>query len=254
LDLATIIGFALAFGLIIIGIVSKGSIAVFIDPASFLIVAGGTLGALLTSFPMQQVINSVSVTKNCFFVTVIDGSERISEILQYAAKVRKDGILGLESELGNISDDFMQKGFRLAVDGVEPAAISKVLETEIEYVQERHEDGANIMGIAAALCPAFGMIGTLIGLVLMLQSMDDPASIGPSMAVALITTFYGAILANAIFTPLSTKLKKRSKDEVQIMELTMGGIMAVIAGENPRIIEQKLNVFVAPNKRVSQFD
>ncbi|MBF0275404.1 MAG: motility protein A [Nitrospinae bacterium] len=254
MDIATVIGTVLAFGLIIGAIMTKGSIFIFVDPASALIVAGGTLGAALISYPLADVINTIGVVKNTVFAKVHDEGERIAKIIEYAGMVRKDGILGLESHLDSMGDDFMQKGFRFAVDGIDPQAIEDVLTTEIDYVKERHDDGANIMGTLAALSPAFGMIGTLIGLVLMLQNMEDPNAIGPSMAVALITTFYGAIMANAIFTPLSVKLKKRSKEEVLIMELTKAGILAVIAGENPRIIEQKLNVFVPPGKRVSQFD
>jgi chemotaxis protein MotA len=153
-----------------------------------------------------------------------------------------------------IDDEFLKKGIRLAVDGTEPEIIQDILETEMEYTEERHKEGISILDSMGAFAPAMGMIGTLIGLVAMLQTMSDPSSIGPAMAVALLTTFYGAVIANMFALPLAGKLKVRMNEEKLLKEIMIAGIMAIQAGDNPRIVEQKLNAYLPPKLRKSQFD
>lgn len=252
MDIGSIVGIIACYGLIIMAIGAQ--LILFINIPSALIVVGGTLGATMINFPLADVIGAVNVAKNVFFAKKSDPALVIKDLIEYAGKARKEGILVLESVVGSIKDEFLAKGVQLAVDGLEPKFIQQIMETEIERIEDRHKYGAEVFSTMAALAPAFGLIGTLIGLVLMLQSMDDPSSIGPSMAVALITTFYGALMANTLFTPMSGKLKARSKEEVLIKELVLEGILSIAGGDNPRIMEQKLNAFLSPKLRKSSFD
>jgi chemotaxis protein MotA len=249
MDLATIIGIILSFGLVTSAIMMGSSIFIFISAKSALIVLGGTIGATLVNYPLSHVLGVMGVTKKAFLSTLDTPNELISRFMEYANKARREGILALEPILREIDDDYLRKGLQLTVDGLEPQTIQEILETEIQYLEERHETGADIMGVMGAFAPALGMIGTVIGLVQMLQSMEDPSTIGPAMAVALITTFYGALLANLVFNPLSGKLKHRSREEVLLKEMVLEGILSISKGENPRIIEEKLNSYLPPAVR-----
>ena len=249
MDLATVIGIVLSFGLVLSAILSKGSIGTFIDPASMLIVVGGTIGATMVNFPLGHILGVVGVIKNAFFSSLESPQSIIDKFMEYANRARREGILSLEPLIKEIDDLYLQKGLQLTVDGLEPQSIQEILETEVSYLEERHERGAEIMNAFGAFAPAMGMIGTVIGLILMLKTMDDPSTIGPSMAVALITTFYGALLANLVFLPMAGKLKQRSKEEVLLKEMVMEGILSISKGENPRIIEEKLSSFLPPKSR-----
>ncbi len=247
MDLATVIGLVLAFALI--GISMGSSAMIFVDIPSVMIVGGGTIGAVLVSYPLPIVLSVVPVMRNCFFSKLPSPNSIIEQFMDYANRARREGILSLEPVLKEIDDLYLKKGLQLTVDGLEPQSIQEIMETEISYLEERHGLGAEILATFGAFAPAMGMIGTVIGLILMLQTMDDPSTIGPSMAVALITTFYGAILANLIFLPMQTKLKRRSQEEVLLKEMILEGILAISKGENPRIIEEKLSSFLAPKLR-----
>jgi chemotaxis protein MotA len=249
MDLATIIGAVMAFGLIITSMVIGGGVGLFIDAPSALIVIGGTFGAGMINFPMSQMKGALKVAKHALFYKVSDPKERIKMMVEFSGKARREGVLSLESELEKIDDKFMVTGVQLVVDGQETEAIEDILNTEIDNLRARHKEGADIFGTLAAFAPALGLIGTLIGLVQMLQNMDDPSSIGPSMAVALLTTFYGAVMANLIFTPIQGKLKKRSFDEATLREMTLEGILSIASGDNPRLVEQKLQAYLAPSER-----
>ncbi|GAB6888804.1 motility protein A [Desulfothermus okinawensis JCM 13304] len=249
MDLATILGIVIAFGLVIASLVMGGSPGVFINFPSALIVFGGTIGATLVNYPLKNVIGVIGVIKNTFLYKAESPSAIIERFLEYAQKARKEGILSLEPILKEIDDDYLRKGLQLTVDGMEPEVIREILETEIAYLDERHELGAEVVSIMGSFAPAMGMIGTVIGLIQMLQTMSDPSTIGPSMAVALITTFYGAVLANLVFNPMAGKLRARHKEEVLIRELILEGIISISKGENPRIIEEKLNSFIPPKER-----
>ena len=249
MDLATLIGLLMSFGLVGAAIVMGGNPLIFVDVPSILIVFGGTIGITLINYPLANVIGVIGVVKNTFFHALDEPSKIIEQFIEYANKARREGILALEPVLKELSDDFLRKGLQMAVDGMEPQAIQEIMEIDIAYLQERHDLGAEIMSTMGGFAPAMGMIGTVIGLVQMLQSMDDPSSIGPSMAVALITTFYGAILANLLFNPMAGKLKTRSKEEVLLREMMLEGILSISRGENPRIVEEKLNSFLPPKLR-----
>lgn len=247
MDLATIIGTIVAFGLVLGAMGSD--IPSFIDFPSVLIVFGGTIGAALVTYPLGHVLGVVGVIKKAFLSKLDTPEELIAKFVDYASRVRREGILSLEPLLKEIPDEFFRKALQLVVDGLEPQMIQEILDTEISCQEDRHAMGAEIMLAFGALAPAMGMIGTVIGLVLMLKNMEDPSSIGPAMAVALITTFYGAVLANLVFNPMAGKLKTRSKQEVLLRSMIVEGVMSLSKGENPRILEEKLNSFLAPKQR-----
>jgi len=248
-DIATVIGIAGGFILIILGI-GFGNLAAFIDIPSVQIVVGGTISAMFTCFPLSRILMTAGVTKNVFFAPQHSPVETIRQLVDFAEQARREGILALEARAADIKDDFLKKGIQLAVDGTEPDLIKDILETDIAYIESRHEAGVKFFDMAGALAPAFGMLGTLVGLVLMLGNMSDVDSIGPNMAVALITTFYGSIISNVVCIPFSEKLKGYSAQEVLIKTLMLEGIMSLQSGDNPRIVEQKLTSFIEPALRV----
>ncbi len=249
MDLATVIGILLSFGLVISAIMTGGSILIFVSIPSALIVLGGTLGATLVNYPLGHVLGVIGLVKNTFFSTLENPSDIIKKFMDYANRARREGILSLEPVIKELEDLYMKKGLQLTVDGLEPQVIQEIMETEVSYLEQRHETGAAIMATLGEFAPAMGMIGTVIGLVQMLRTMSDPSSIGPAMAVALITTFYGAVLANLVFNPMSGKLKTRSRQEVLLKEMVLEGILSISKGENPRIIEEKLNSYLPPKDR-----
>ncbi len=254
MDITTIIGILTAFGLIISAMAQgAGGLVTFIDVPSMIIVIGGTTGATLINWPLKEILGTFAIIKKAFFATDHVYNDTIEKLVRYAGRARKEGILSLQSVMNEVEDEFFLKGLQAAVDGQEPEALKEMLEIEINFVMERHEKGAEIMTSMGSFAPAMGMVGTLIGLVQMLQSMEDPSSIGPAMAVALLTTFYGAVLANVFFLPMSGKLKTRSSSEVLNMSLVVEGMKSILEGENPRLMEQKLHAYVAPKLRESNF-
>ncbi len=254
MDFATIIGIVLSFVLMILAILQGGPLTLFVNIPSVIIVVGGTVGATLVHHPFTDVFRAMAVGSK----TILNKSESvtgvIAQLLEYANKARKEGILSLQSVMNDVEDPFLLKGLQMAVDGQGPDDLKEMLEREIEYIQERHENGADIFVAMGTYAPALGMIGTLIGLVQMLQTMNDPSSIGPAMAVALLTTLYGAVIANVVCIPMAGKLKIRSQSEVLHKALVAEGLRLLLLGENPRLIEQKLHAFVAPKERQSNFD
>ena len=247
MDLATIIGILVAFGLVIAAL--GGDAFLFLDFSSVLIVIGGTIGAVLVTYPLESVLGVMGFIKKTFLSKVDEPGALIAQFVDYAARVRREGILSLEAHLKNIPDEFLRKGLQLTVDGLDPQLIQEILETEISCLEDRHLKGAEILQTFGSIAPAMGMIGTIIGLVLMLKRMNDPSTIGPAMAVALLTTFYGAILANLIFIPMAGKLRARSRDEVLLRTMIVEGIMSISRGENPRILEEKMNSYLPPKER-----
>jgi chemotaxis protein MotA len=249
MDLATVIGTVVSFGLVIGAILMGGSLLSYIDLPSICIVIGGTVGCTLVHYPMGRVFGVLAVVKKTLFSKVDTPAQIIENFLDYAGRARREGILALEPVIKELDDEYLKKGLQLTVDGLEPQTIQEILETEISYLEERHEAGAEIVSAMGSYAPAMGMIGTVIGLVAMLKTMNDPSTIGPAMAVALLTTFYGALLANLVFLPMSGKLKSRSKQEILAREMVLEGILSISKGENPRIIEEKLNSFLPPKER-----
>jgi chemotaxis protein MotA len=253
MDIATVIGVVAGLG-IIGAAIGTTNLVFFLDLTSFLIVLGGTFAAFMVNYPMKDLIGFTGISMKTLFYKTSGPNDVIPQLLDFAGRARRDGILALQSVMGTVEDPFMQKGLQLAIDGAEPQAILKILETEVEYTKERHQRGLEMMQTLGTFAPAFGMIGTLVGLVLMLQKLDDPSTIGPSMSIALITTFYGALMANLMFLPMAGKLKKRNNDEVVVQELLVEGIISIANGDNPRIIEQKLNAFLLPKLREDHFE
>lgn len=255
MDLATLIGIPLGVALILFGIYTKErEIGIFADAASLLIVFGGTFAALLVSVPLQKVISTLSVLRNAFFSKPRSPQKIIRDLVSYAEIARRNGILSLESMTDDIEDEFIVEGIRMAVDGTDPELMGQILGSEIDAQAARHRQGKQIFEILGKYAPAFGMIGTLIGLVIMLNHMDEPSKIGPAMAVAIITTFYGVVAANLIFLPIADKLALRSEQERQIKQIILRGITSIQSGDNPRIVEQKLKTFLPAKFREEEIE
>lgn len=253
LDFATFLGIVCAFSLMVLAILNGSSLALFINMPAFMIVIGGTFGALLVNFPFRDVLNSLAIGKNAFLYRESSPNEVIEILIEFASRARKEGLLALEAATHEVQDTFLAKGLQMAADGHEPRVLEDTLNREIEYVEDRHEKGADIFAALGMYSPAMGMIGTLIGLVQMLKTLEDPSTIGPAMAMALITTLYGSVMANVIFLPMSGKLQTRSQTEVLKKTLILEGMKSILTGENPRVMEQKLHAFLAPRDRESRF-
>ncbi|MFH1490189.1 MAG: MotA/TolQ/ExbB proton channel family protein, partial [Pseudomonadota bacterium] len=223
MDIATLVGIFSAFALVLTAIMMGGSLALFINIPSIMIVFGGTLGASMINYPLPDIFNVLKVVRHAFFHKRQTPQGPIGEFVGLAGTARREGILALETGINEVKDEFMKKGIQLSIDGLEPASIREILNTEIISIQERHKLGSEIFTTFGTFAPALGMIGTLIGLVQMLQTMNDPGSIGPSMAVALLTTFYGAVFANILCLPIAGKLRNRSGEEVMMKELMTEG-------------------------------
>lgn len=254
MDFSTIVGAISAFILMYVAMTDGSSFAIFVNIPSAIIVFGGTFGTVLVHYPFGDVLSSIKIFKKAVTHKATDPRERITMLVQYAGKARKEGVLSLQSVLNEVTDSFLEKGLQMAVDGQEPDTLKEMLDREIDYIQDRHEKGADIFVAMGTYAPALGMIGTLIGLVQMLQTMNDPSSIGPAMAVALLTTLYGAVIANILCMPIAGKLRTRSANEVLDKSLVAEGLRLILRGENPRIIEQKLHAFVSPKERQSNFN
>lgn len=253
MDIATLIGIITAFGLVFSSIAMGGSMGMFVNIPAMMIVVGGTLGATLINYPLPDVLKVSKVVRNAFFLKPFTSKDLINSFVNLAGTARREGILALETSINEVNDDFMKKGLQLSVDGLEPLSIKEILDTEIMNIQDRHKLGAEIFTTLGTFAPALGMIGTLIGLVQMLQTMEDPSTIGPAMAIALLTTFYGSLIANVVCLPIAGKLRNRSSEEVMMKELMSEGILSIAKGDNPRLLEQKLNAFLAPQLRESSF-
>ncbi len=249
MDLATIIGLCAGFSLIIWALLMGGSVLLFLDVPSLIIVLGGTTAALLSNFPLDRVKGVLGVLRKTLFHKALDPNEVIAKMVTYAERARKEGMLALEEDSEQEPDEFLRKGLRLAVDGTDPQLLEKILATDNGQLEARHKEGRRILEAGGAYAPAFGMIGTLIGLIQMLAKLEDPSSIGAGMAVALVTTFYGALLANVVFLPLAGKLAGRSEEEMLRREMIIDGIMAIQSGDSPRIVEEKLRSFLSPASR-----
>ncbi|HHW02859.1 MAG TPA: flagellar motor protein [Thermoanaerobacterales bacterium] len=249
MDLATIIGIISGMVIFFWAISMGGSLGAFIDIPSALIVFGGVLAATMINYPFAKLLDVLKILKNVFKEKQLDAGEIIKNIVSLAETARREGLLALEEAAYQLKDEFLQKGILLIVDGTDPELVRNILETELAFLEERHKEGQSIFESMGALSPAFGLIGTIIGLINMLGHLDNPEAVGPGMAVALITTFYGAVFANLLFIPIAGKLKVRSREEILLKEVMIEGMLSIQAGENPRIIEEKLNAFLSPKKR-----
>lgn len=255
MDLASIIGLVVCLGMIIFGIVTgdEGFAAIkhFLHGQSFIITVGGTFACILAMNPIQDFISGLKSFTLIFKTPSLDTPQIIKKIIDLSNIARKEGLLSLEEAAADLDDAFLKKGILLIVDGTDPELVRGILETELTCIEDRHKKRIDFWMNIAAMGPAWGMIGTLIGLILMLQNLSDASTIGPNMATALITTLYGSMLANWIGTPVATKLKTNSENETMVKEIMIEGLLSIQAGENPRVIEEKLKSFLAPKDRAS---
>lgn len=244
MDFGSIIGLVAGAALVLWSILMASDIGPFIDYPSLVMVIGGSICAALMSFPMGNVLAVAKVLKKAFFTKSRDPRELIGELVKFAEVARRDGILALENHTAKINDPFIVSGIQMAVDGTDPSLIEAILMSDIEAIESRHSEGKALLDNIGKFAPAFGMIGTLVGLVIMLKNMSDPSSIGPAMAIALLTTLYGAMTSNMFALPLAEKLGRRSKEEVFLKMIVVKGVMSIQSGDNPRIVEQKLKTFL----------
>ncbi len=247
MDIATVIGLVGGFALVIGSIAMGSPLSAFINIPSILIVVGGTFMATFIMQRLNVVLGSIGVAMNAFFIKQDSPEQLIKQIVQLCAKARKGGLLALENE--KIKNPYLARGIRMAVDGVEPQEIIQTMRIELNSLLKRHETGQKVFRFMGSTAPAMGMIGTLIGLVQMLRQLDDPSKIGPAMAVALLTTFYGAVMAYLVFNPIAEKLEDRTKNERILLEIIINGIDGITKGINQNILEDKLMAFLAPKMR-----
>lgn len=254
MDIASIIGLVMCMGFMLLGIVSgdQGAAALgnFFDRTSIFVTFGGAfMCSLLMTEDLPRYLSNLKSFKLILKKPVSNEPEVIQKIIELSNVSRKEGLLALEEAAGNIDDEFLKKGLLLIVDGTDPELVRSIMETEQLAVEERHKTVISFWENLASMGPAWGMIGTLIGLINMLKMLSDISSVGPNMAVALVTTFYGSVLANWIATPCATKLKANSNKEIMVRNIMVEGLLSIQAGENPRVIEEKLKSFLSPKER-----
>lgn len=247
MDSATVIGLVGAFGVVLGAILLGGSVGIFLNVPSLVIVLGGTLMVVLIKFNLDQFIGAMGVAKNALSNRLQSPQALIPEIVEMASIARKEGVLALEEM--ETENDFLKTGMDMLIDGSSVEEIDRLLSKDLEETANRHKLGALVFTSAADVAPAMGMVGTLIGLVQMLSAMDDPKSIGPAMAVALLTTLYGAILANMLFQPIADKLALRRGEEIKLNSICLDGILGIQGGQHPRVLESLLKLYINPKER-----
>lgn len=257
-DILTPFGITMGFIMIMLAILSKNGTSegagLFLDISSIFIVIGGLIASMLITFKFEQIKLTRKVLSEAFHKNDQPLPQLIALFVHLSERARREGLLALENELEEVDDPFIKKGILLAVDGIEPEVIKDILEAEIIAVEDRHYQGRALLEKAGEYAPSWGMIGTLVGLVLMLNSLQDPAGLGPSMAVALLTTLYGTVLANLVFIPMASKLESKTEEEVFIKQIIIEGVIGVQSGQNPRILEEKLSAFLSNEERAKQLE
>lgn len=252
-DLATTIGMVL--GVLFVGFGMVGfppdltKVAAFVDGPSLLIVIGGTIASVFVNFTLEDIRTIPSVIKQCFVVIDQNPADIIRLLVEFAEKARREGLLSLEEDVERINNGFIRKGVQLVIDGTDPALVRDILNAEMAQVDARHKGGVKIMNCFSTFGPAFGMIGTLVGLILMLGNLSDPSSLGPAMAVALITTLYGAMMSNMVTIPMERNLESKNAKEILIYTISIQGLLSIQAGDNPRIVEERLKAYLSPTAR-----
>lgn len=256
MDLSTIFGLVIAVAMMggALAVLSMGGqsrlhLSGFVDPPAILMVLGGSLAVVLVGFPLRKVLSLGRLVGRVFWHRPIDLAGVISQMVSFSETARRDGLLALEARIHEIDDPFIRFGIQMAVDGAQPETIEEVMRTEIDSVANRHRESKKMLDLMGRCGPAFGMIATLLGLVIMLGNLNDPETIGPAMAVALIGTLYGALLANLVCIPFSEKLAHQSQEERLAREIVLRGILAIQSGENPRLVEQRLSTFLPHGSR-----
>jgi len=250
MDIMTVVGLLIAWGFIVGAMATGGQFMAYVHLPSFMITVMGTVGAMIATSPSERIKSLGGMFKTAFFVNKRDMTSLVQTLVSFAEKARREGLLSLEASAAEITDnEFLRKSIQLVVDGTDPELVRAILDTEIGILESRHMGNKSLLDTGAELSPAYGMFGTLIGLIAMLGNLQDVNALGPGMAVALITTLYGSMQANMIFIPISKKLTVRSREEIQSLELMVEGVLAIQAGENPRIVEEKLKVYLPPDQR-----
>lgn len=251
MDLGTIIGIISGFLLILMSILTSGGLlGAYIDLASFIMVIGGSFAAMLVSNPLSRMLGVMRYVNLTIKTPDLKEEKIISDLVAFSERARREGLLALEDNLDEVEDEFMRKGIQLVVDGTDPDIIKSILYNDLNQLQERHDTGIKLFDDWGKIAPAFGMIGTLAGLIAMLRALgDDPDAIGSGMSLALITTMYGSIFANLILVPLKNKLEDRNRDETRVKEIVVEGILSIQSGDNPRILLEKLVSFLPPKQR-----
>ncbi|WP_216828967.1 flagellar motor protein MotP [Alkalihalobacterium elongatum] len=253
-DILTVIGIFVGISVLLLAIFSNSGpsgVVFFIQIASILIVFGGTLAATVINFTIAEIKVLPKVFLEAFRHEDRDLNGLIDTFVELSGKARREGLLALEVGLEEVEDPFIKKGVLLAVDGIEPDVIKDIMMAEVVAMEERHRKGRAIIVKMGEYAPAWGMIGTLIGLVLMLQNLNDPATLGPNMAVALLTTLYGTVLANLVFLPIAAKLENKTEEEVFVKQIVVEGVIGVQSGQNPKILEEKLSAFIPKGKKLN---
>ncbi len=244
MDIATLAGIVAGIGLVLISILMNSGLALFWSAPSAMIVIGGTMAAIFIAFPMNEVVKVMGLFIRVFMVKKSDHYQLIESMVDVCNVARKGGVLAIESKLKDIDNEFLKKGLEMTVDGKDEATVNALLKREIKQIQKSHKDGWEIFNQMGAFAPAFGMVGTLIGLIQMLADLSDVDSVGPKMAIALITTFYGAVMSNLFFIPMTVKLKRRSSTETLEMNLVLEGISYIRKGVNPRFMKDVLENYL----------
>ncbi|MBI3271525.1 MAG: MotA/TolQ/ExbB proton channel family protein [Planctomycetes bacterium] len=248
-DIASVFGLFIGFFLVALGILQRTSLSLYLDLSSVYITFGGAFSATILQFSAQDLSQLPGILWQIFWVQPRSPRALIREMVGYAEIARRDGILALEGVTEEIRDDFLVRGLQLAVDGTDPESIQQMLITELENLRDRHERARRVFDALATYLPAFGMIGTVIGLVAMLRNLHDPKALGPAMATALLTTLYGALGCYLVAMPIARKLDLRSREETLLKEMIIRGVMSIQSGDNPRIVEQKLRIYLPPKLR-----
>ncbi|WP_129409377.1 motility protein A [Marinitoga lauensis] len=247
MDISTLAGLGLAMAAIVLGAISDfGSL---IDMPSFFITVVGSIGGMFIANPKDVSFKFFQAIIKGIKEPTIDTVETLKTLYSFAEKARREGLISLEADLENLENEFMKDGLRAAVDGTDPEEIRKILEIKMELFEEEEGKWSGVLNTWGSLAPAFGMIGTLIGLVLMLKTLNDPTTIGPKMAIALITTLYGALVANIFSLPIAEKIGRRTKAQVNMLRMITEGILSIVSGENPRLMEEKLKAFLSPDDK-----
>ncbi|MCP3920974.1 MAG: motility protein A [Desulfobacterales bacterium] len=244
MDIASIIGIVSGISVIVGGILIGSSLLLFYNLPSIIIVIGGTVAATFIAYPLTEVLGVFKTAVKVFMFKIERPNDLIAILVEISNKARKGGLLSIEGDIKNANDPYLQSALQMTVDGVKTSDIAAIMQKKMDLVSRDHKTGYSVFHSMGSYAPAFGMVGTLIGLVQMLAALDDPSTIGPKMAVAMITTFYGAVLANLFFIPMGDKLKMRSEEEVLNMTLLYEGVISIREGEHPRLMEDKLNVYL----------
>jgi chemotaxis protein MotA len=252
MDIATLIGLTLAFGALLVSVfIEGGGLAGFVNVPAIIIVIGGTLGATVLSYPMKQIIGLPAVMKHAFMFKELDAVQVMRQIVEYARKARREGILALEQEARNTDSQFLRLGIQLVVDGTPAELVREILETEVHSMRKRHSVGESIFSTMGGFAPTLGILGTVMGLVNMLARLSEPGEMGHAIAAAFCATLYGVGIANLVFLPIGNKLKLRSHHEAALYELIIEGVLALQEGDNPRVVQSKMEAFL-PAKEKAQ--